>query len=475
MAPSGPPVDDTAEIIDASELLSADAYASLEPNALPDTPEAREHGLFLERLEHLMQVQEEALTAFADREQKPVDYIRRHVALAYSRLLFDRSFPEEAHGQAYELIGANHSARAVVAKVCSTLDSLHSAGQYESLLLVTSTRDGDKSFIGGTKIGKAFWDSLKMGGNSGVKMFKNHCKLAVASGETDSAALAAGKKCKNSLKSELNTAMRVALRNASGNSSAEMRWTKPEQIENWGVRIAGWPQDLPFRNPSNNTVQVNSRLLDLLKAGTIKFVKPGDPEWDGAAVAQSKAPKFATPKQQQHAQAQAAMQGVMSHVQLPPGVVLGVHPGALEHSAELMRHGAIFHQLPPGVSVLNGRGEPGMVALPISVAMPVLQQTAAAVAHQQPVASTSHTPQDASIPAPVPLPTDVQQQHHWSRPVTPGDRTSLPGSAEPSRSSSSDRPPSSSSLKRKRDGADDVAAQPPPAERDHTPMSAVPA
>lgn len=108
--------------------------------------------------------------------------------------------------------GPSLSARAVVAKVCHTLDALHTAGHYESLVLVTSAKDGDKSFIGGTKVGKLFWDALKIGGSNGVKMFKNHCKVQAASGEADAAAVIAGKKCKNSLKSELNTAMRVALR-----------------------------------------------------------------------------------------------------------------------------------------------------------------------------------------------------------------------------------------------------------------------
>jgi len=229
--------------------------------------------------------------------------IRRHVAAWHSRYLFEMSPPEGTQDISGSSNGPSLTTRSIVAKVCTSLLALHSTCQYDSLLLITSGKDSERSYIGGTKVGKAFWESMKMGGTNGVKMFKNHCK-STASDEPVTSMPMSGKKCKNSLKSELNTAMRVALRHASGNSAAEMRWTKPEQIENWGVRISGWPQDLPFRNPSNNTVQVNQRLLELLKSGHIKFVKPGEAEWDAAAVASSaKMAKFASPRGQKSAPA----------------------------------------------------------------------------------------------------------------------------------------------------------------------------
>ncbi|KZV98734.1 hypothetical protein EXIGLDRAFT_831956 [Exidia glandulosa HHB12029] len=423
--------DEGAEIIDAAELLNTDVYADLEPNALPDTPEAREHGLFLERLEQLMHEQEAAVRAFAEREGKPVDYIRRHVALAHSRFLFDKNLSD--NGTPHTVQGPSLSARAVVAKVCHALDALHTAGHYESLVLVTSAKDGDRSFIGGTKIGKSFWDSLKMGGNNGVKMFKNHCKIQLAASESDVPVYIGGKKCKNSLKSELNTAMRVALRNASGNTSAEMRWTKPEQIENWGVRIAGWPTDLPFRNPSNNTVQVNTRLLELLKGGQIKFIKPGDPDWDSAAVTQAKqqqpqqpskpaSPQTVSTPKASPSQQQVVQPSYASHVHPLPGIVL--HNGSMD-SVELMRNGtAIFHALPPGVGVLNGDAlRQGMVTLPVSVAVPVLQPPPQPQGRIEPVASGSRSHDDPPWPS--------------------------------GRSSTSDATSSNYSLKRKRDAGDD--------------------
>lgn len=122
--------DDGTEVIDAAELLNADVYADLEPNALPDTPEAREHGLFLERLEQLMHEQDEAVRAFAEREGKPVDYvrrrglllrvvaakrtlpqIRRHVALAHSRFLFDKSLSENVNTHPGQGVYYQHSCR----------------------------------------------------------------------------------------------------------------------------------------------------------------------------------------------------------------------------------------------------------------------------------------------------------------------------------------------------------------------------
>lgn len=388
MARAQPAPEESAEIIDVAELLNADAtYADGEPSAVPDTPEGREHGLFLERLDELMREQLDAVRAFAEREGKPLDYIRRHVAHIHAKFLFDKTVPDDVHAMVDNAQAPITSVRTIVSQVCHTLDSLRTVGKYESLVLVTSSRDIDKSYIGGSKAGKSFWDSLKMGGSNGIKMFKNHCKSHAAAREVEPTPSGSGKKCKNSLKSELNTAMRVALRIASGNSSAEMRWTKPEQIENWGVRIVGWPSDLPFRNPSNNTVQVNTRLLELLKTGQIRFVKPTDPEWEAAAVAPQPKPTKppsdgAQPPPQQpqeHEQVQQQQQ-MQSTVMIPPGVVL--HAGGMDH-VELLRHGtAIFHTLPGGVISPEALRQ-GYVTVPVSVALPVMQQQPGA--HIEPV------------------------------------------------------------------------------------------
>lgn len=63
---------------------------------------------------------------------------------------------------------------------------------------------------------------------------------------------------------------------ASGNPSAEMRWTKPAALEElYGVHLVGWPTALKTRNPSNNSVKENRLLLDLLRSNQMKFVSTG--------------------------------------------------------------------------------------------------------------------------------------------------------------------------------------------------------
>ncbi|KAH7106081.1 hypothetical protein BKA62DRAFT_350278 [Auriculariales sp. MPI-PUGE-AT-0066] len=254
--------EDFSDIIDVSEVLEAGVYDDPTTGIQMDnTPEAMEHGLFMERLQSFMQSQTDAVMAFALREGKPYEVVRRHVALAHSKILFDQPLVEEGATGATDHGTVNLSlvptVRSVVVRICSALDILYNLCQFESLLLVTSGNDQDKSFVGGSKLGKAFWDSMKAGGKNGVKAFKKHAKQR---GVAEDAGTSTGRKVKNSLKIELNTAMRVALRNASGNTSAEMRWARPEQLEGWGVRLAGWPQDIPFRNPSDNTVRTSISL-----------------------------------------------------------------------------------------------------------------------------------------------------------------------------------------------------------------------
>ncbi|KAG8767042.1 hypothetical protein FRC12_006478, partial [Ceratobasidium sp. 428] len=66
------------------------------------------------------------------------------------------------------------------------------------------------------------------------------------------------------VKQELDSAMRNVLREAAGDPLAEMRWTKLEQLEGYGVRIIGWPPDIGLRNPSNNPARYGQQNLPLL-------------------------------------------------------------------------------------------------------------------------------------------------------------------------------------------------------------------
>lgn len=52
-----------------------------------------------------------------------------------------------------------------------------------------------------------------------------------------------------------------------------MKWTKPHTLESsYGVKLVGWPPEIPFQNPSNNSVESNRLLLQGFKDGRIKFV-----------------------------------------------------------------------------------------------------------------------------------------------------------------------------------------------------------
>jgi len=88
MSSSQPVRDDYADIIDVSELLANDAFddPSVSIGALDDSPEAQEHGLFLDRLEEFMLTQEDSVKAFALREGKPLEFVSRAVEAYISTL-----------------------------------------------------------------------------------------------------------------------------------------------------------------------------------------------------------------------------------------------------------------------------------------------------------------------------------------------------------------------------------------------------
>jgi hypothetical protein len=235
---------------------------------------------------------------------------------------------------------------------------LHSTAGLDSLLLVVSpfspppsttvsTSNGELprrfeppsapsevSWIGGTELGKEFWMGLKGGGVNGAKAFRMKCQMRHeaelhAHDPDDSTSMTAppfpqpglasladpaetrtNKAKSGDVKTELNAAMRQALRYAnfplflavtshahrelslrsvSGNPAAEMRWTKPTSLEDsYDVRLVGWPQNVEVRNPSNNSVKDNRMLLDLVRSGRMKLVKRGSREWDlvGSATRQ---------------------------------------------------------------------------------------------------------------------------------------------------------------------------------------------
>lgn len=60
---------------------------------------------------------------------------------------------------------------------------------------------------------------------------------------------------------------------ASGVRSAEMKWTNPERLDVYGVRLVGWPEGIPYQNPSTLKVNQNKTLLEAIQRKTMKFVK----------------------------------------------------------------------------------------------------------------------------------------------------------------------------------------------------------
>jgi len=277
--------------------------------------------LFVERLESFIEGQMREIKSFATREGRSLDEIRKMVAVPHARYLFslDLSSPSlENDNSSVEPMSNVPSAKITLAKISKALQLLHSTTNYDSLLLVVSPHSpisgappGECSWIGGTELGKEFWMGLKGGGLNGARAFrvKSHMRYdaevqrqeeqASETGNPASssnippsmvnppllrAAMLRTQKLKSGdVKNELYAAVRQALRTASGNPSAEMRWTKPASLEElYGVRLYGWPSSIDLRNPSNNTVNDNRTLLRLVQNGSMRFVKKENLEWNRA-------------------------------------------------------------------------------------------------------------------------------------------------------------------------------------------------
>lgn len=58
---------------------------------------------------------------------------------------------------------------------------------------------------------------------------------------------------------------------ASGVRNAEMKWSNPERLDMYGVRLIGWPEGIPAQNPSTLKVGQNKVLLEALQSGLMKF------------------------------------------------------------------------------------------------------------------------------------------------------------------------------------------------------------
>lgn len=52
-----------------------------------------------------------------------------------------------------------------------------------------------------------------------------------------------------------------------------MKWTHHSRLDIYGVSLVGWPPNIPAQNPSSLKLDQNKELLQLLKNGTMRFVK----------------------------------------------------------------------------------------------------------------------------------------------------------------------------------------------------------
>lgn len=57
--------------------------------------------------------------------------------------------------------------------------------------------------------------------------------------------------------------------------TAEMRWKNQGNLETYGVRLVGWPVDIPMQNPSTLSAAQNTLILNALNEGTMQFLPIG--------------------------------------------------------------------------------------------------------------------------------------------------------------------------------------------------------
>ena len=62
-------------------------------------------------------------------------------------------------------------------------------------------------------------------------------------------------------------------RSTSGIRNAEMKWTNHGNLSVYGVRLEGWPANIPMQNPSTLSTSQNRVLKDALTNGTLRFCR----------------------------------------------------------------------------------------------------------------------------------------------------------------------------------------------------------
>ncbi|KAF9476707.1 hypothetical protein BDN70DRAFT_882098 [Pholiota conissans] len=246
--------------------------------------EAPKDGLFLERLDAFMQKCLGDIRAFAERESRPYEETRRCIAQCHAKYLFQSSIDTSALTRSAQV-------RTTLCDASRILESLSDLSGVQSFLLAIDPNDGsDPGFLGGSLMGREFWRlGMRGGGDSGARAFKAyfathaHATAKFSHMETmktdvlspsPAPLTTASKRAETpakSLKNELYEMVRSALRTTSGVRNAEMKWTNPEKLDIYGVRLVGWPEGIPAQNPSTMKVSQNKILHEALQNGTMRF------------------------------------------------------------------------------------------------------------------------------------------------------------------------------------------------------------
>ncbi|KAI0775220.1 hypothetical protein BD413DRAFT_471784 [Trametes elegans] len=253
---------------------------------------ATDDALFLERLEMLYEQNLADLRAFAQREDKPFEEVRRRMSELHAGYLFDHS------GLGASAIDRKECIQQALLDVSKQLETLELLGGLQSFFLVVDPNDPtDEGFLGGTPLGREFWRGHRGCGAAGAQAFKARCTRSAPSwpshtppidpallpASTPPASTTGSKGSARELKTELYAAMRDALRAASGVRTAEMKWTNHAKLDAYGVRLVGWPAGVPSQNPSTLSVAQNKLLLEMLGKGSIRFVRADGADQVGEA------------------------------------------------------------------------------------------------------------------------------------------------------------------------------------------------
>ncbi|KAF9450899.1 hypothetical protein P691DRAFT_424043 [Macrolepiota fuliginosa MF-IS2] len=175
------------------------------------------------------------------------------------------------------------SVRNILIEASKVLESLAEVSGVQSFLLaVDPSNPHDAGFLGGSLIGREYYRGLRGGGTAGAGSFKTYAQKRAPSSRDEADTRESSVRSSpapptfrsaRQAKVELYEAIRLQLRTVSGIRKAEMKWANPERLSLYGVRMIGWPSDIPAANPSSLKASQNQKLLELVEQGELRFEK----------------------------------------------------------------------------------------------------------------------------------------------------------------------------------------------------------